>query len=66
MNVTLQLPEDDARFLLSQLGRLEQTVESELVHTDAPQMQHELAADLRRVQAVRAQLASAIEVGPAR
>lgn len=61
--VTLQLSEEDARFLCGQLDQQLAHVESELVHTDKHEMQHELARDLERLHHVLAKLRRAVEEG---
>ena len=57
--VTLQLNQDDARFLCGQLERQLAHVDDELVHTDRREMQRELARDAARLRAVLQQLESA-------
>jgi hypothetical protein len=47
--ITIQLSLEEAELLRSQVKRQAEHIESELVHTDAPAMQHELARDLERV-----------------
>lgn len=59
--ITLQLSQDDARFLRGQLERQLAHVDDELVHTDKREMQRELARDVARLRAVLAQLTSATE-----
>lgn len=50
--VTLNLRTEDAAFLHDQLAKQLTHVEHELVHTDARDMQHELAHDLERLRAL--------------
>ena len=64
--IVLQLSHDEAVFIAHQLRHHLQTVESELVHTDARRMQHELAEDLERLRALETRLERAIETDYAR
>lgn len=50
--LSLQLTQDEARFLSNQLARGLRVLEDELVHTEAVAMQHELAVDLDRLRAL--------------
>jgi hypothetical protein len=58
--IALQLSRDEALFLTQQLRRHEQTVENELVHTDAHRMQHELARDLDDLRSLEERLLRAV------
>lgn len=57
--VTMTLSEQDASFLLREITRRAQDIEKELVHTDARDMQRDLAAELNRIESIRLELASA-------
>lgn len=54
--VTMTLSEEDASFLLEEIGQRAKAVENELVHTDARDMQRDLAAELDRLQGLRREL----------
>jgi len=56
MTVTLELSLDDARCLYDHLTRHILEVDDELVHTERQPMRHELAADSKRLGAVKIQL----------
>lgn len=58
--VTMQLSSEDARFLCQQLSAQAKHIEHELVRTDTPTMQHDLAGDLERLQALRDELAATL------
>ncbi|NUP11426.1 MAG: hypothetical protein HOW73_35725 [Polyangiaceae bacterium] len=63
--VTLELKDEDARFLSEQLAQQFAHVESELVHSDTRNLQRELAADLRHLESLRAALTAALDrAGP--
>lgn len=51
--LTMELTRQEAAFLSEQLSRQAQHVEDELVHTDARDMQAELARDLELLQMLR-------------
>ena len=54
--VTVQLSNDDALLVREQLIRRADDLDRELVRTDAPTMQHELARDVERLRRVIATL----------
>lgn len=55
--VTMTLSEQDASFLLREITRRAQDIEKELVHTDAREMQRDLADELKRIENIRRELA---------
>ena len=57
--VTMTLSDDDASFLLAEITRRAQDIETELVHTDARAMQHDLAMELERIETIKRDLSSA-------
>ncbi|HVH46385.1 MAG TPA: hypothetical protein VM925_28785, partial [Labilithrix sp.] len=59
--ITLQLTQDDARFLCTQLERQLAHIDDELVHTDKREMQRELARDVARLRSVLGQLTGAAQ-----
>ena len=56
--ITMTLSEEDASFLLSEITRRAKDIENELVHTDARQMQRELAEELRKIERIQGGLSS--------
>ncbi len=50
MPITLELSEDDVRFLRDQLNERLSALDAELVRTDRRRLQHALAEDARRLQ----------------
>jgi hypothetical protein len=48
--ITLQLENDDAKFLADQLASRARAVEHELVHTDKRTLQADIARDLKRLE----------------
>jgi hypothetical protein len=63
--LTFQLSREEAELLRSMLARQVGHIERELVHTDAPAMQHALARDLERAQALLARVERQLEApGP--
>lgn len=54
--VTMTLSEDDASFLLGEIARRAKDIERELVHTDARDMQRDLAAELSRIEVILREL----------
>jgi hypothetical protein len=52
----LTLSTEEARFLKTHLDRHIEHVQNELIHTDKVQLQHGLADDLRRLQAIEQRL----------
>jgi hypothetical protein len=57
--VTMTLSDDDASFLLAEITRRAQDIETELVHTDARAMQHDLAKELERMEGLKRDLNTA-------
>jgi len=57
--VTMTLSDDDASFLLAEITRRAQDIETELVHTDARAMQHDLAKELERMEGLKRDLSIA-------
>ena len=55
-HVTLELSVDDARFLSEELQRHINTRDLELVHTDAHSLQHAIAKDVARLNAIHQRL----------
>ena len=55
--VTMTLSEQDASFLLREISRRAQDIEHELVHTDARDMQRDLADELKRIEGIKRELA---------
>ncbi len=55
--VTMTLSEQDASFLLREITRRAQDIERELVHTDARDMQRDLANELKRIEGIQRELA---------
>jgi len=55
--VTMTLSEQDASFLLREISRRAKDIEKELVHTDARDMQRDLADELKRIEAIKRELA---------
>jgi hypothetical protein len=62
----MDLTEQEARFLRSQLGRHLEEVDDELVHTDTRELQHALHRDLDHLKALLAKLDDAIRQGTPR
>ncbi len=56
--ITLELTIEEARFLREQLSRQLAHIEDELVHTDARDMQRELAQELERLRALTNRLSA--------
>lgn len=56
--ITMTLSEEDASFLLTEITRRAQDIEQELVHTDAREMQRDLAAELEKIERIRGGLTS--------
>ena len=54
--VTMTLSEQDASFLLREITRRAQDIEKELVHTDARDMQRDLADELKRIEGIKREL----------
>ena len=55
-HVTLELSVEDARFLSEELQRHISTRDLELVHTDAHALQHAIAKDVARLNAIQQRL----------
>jgi RecJ-like exonuclease len=55
--IAMTLSEQDASFLLREITRRAQDIERELVHTDARDMQRDLANELKRIEGIRRELA---------
>jgi hypothetical protein len=61
--ITLHLSLEDAQLLRNQMALRADHIERELVRTDAPAMQHAIARDLERVQALVVMLDQQIASG---
>ena len=61
MTLKLELSLDDARCLYDHLTRHILEVDDELVHTERRPMRHELAADSKRLRAVKIELEKLLE-----
>jgi hypothetical protein len=61
MMINFQLTNEEAKFLLTELGKERAHVENELVHTDKRAMQTEISRDLSALDRVMARLAHAVE-----
>lgn len=58
--INLQLTQEDARFLFTQLERQLARMGDELIHTDTRERKRELARDVDHVRGVIGQLSSAM------
>ncbi len=58
--ITLELTDDDAKFLREQLKSRAQQVENELIHTDKRAMQADIARDLERLERLNERLLRAV------
>jgi len=61
MTLKLELSPDDARCLRDHLTRHILELDDELVHTERQPMRHELAADSKRLRAVKIELEKLLE-----
>ena len=60
MFVRLDLAQDEAQFLLSQLKSHLEAVDDELVHTDARELQRRLSQDAERLRSITLRLSRLI------
>ena len=56
--ITMTLSEEDASFLLAEITRRAKDIETELVHTDARDMQRDLADELKKIERIKGGLSS--------
>ena len=63
--VNVQLEPSDASFLADQLTRQLERLQVELAHTENRAMQHALAQDVDRLQALRERIAGAVNADSA-
>jgi hypothetical protein len=61
--IAMTLSDQDASFLLREITRRAEDIERELVHTDARDMQRDLANELKRIEGIRRELARATAPG---